>query len=95
MSGQEQCTETGARDGIKNRCYGKVWSPVVEVLEKVKVRAGPRTDMRRTEGPGAQWEVSSSEDSPDPASVQEAKNTVGFRSPECNQVDLLHQMSQF
>lgn len=76
--------------------FRKIWSPMVEVLEKVKVGAGPRrTDMGRTEGPGAQWEVSSSEDSPDPAPVQQAKNSIGFRSPKCNQVDLLYQMSQF
>lgn len=69
---------------------------MVEVLEKVKVGAGPRrTDMGRTEGPGAQWEVSSSEDSPDPAPVQQAKNSIGFRFSEMQSGGLLHQMSQF
>lgn len=49
MSGQKQCTETGPRDGIKNRCYGTVCSLVVEVLEKVEVRASSRrTDLERT-----------------------------------------------
>lgn len=50
MSEQEQCTEMyWARDAIKTRCSGKVWSVVVAVLEKVEVRAGSRrTDLERT-----------------------------------------------
>lgn len=43
------------------------------------IRAGPRrTDLERTEGPGVQWEVSSSKDSPEPASVQQADYGILF-----------------